>query len=85
MMILATNHARERAHSRYAIDVSVDDTVAEHVAIILAGQSKRLKKQPGNGEHSGREVHAVVSDGRVYVCVWSPGLRRIITYLPSGG
>jgi hypothetical protein len=84
-MILATDHARQRAHARYAIDVSGDDAVAEHVALILAGESKLLKRQPANGRHHGREVRAVVSEGVVYVCVWSPGLRRIITYLPSRG
>jgi hypothetical protein len=84
-MILATNHARQRAHSRYAIDVSSDDTVAEQVALILAGESKLLKKQPPNGRSCLREVRAVASGGVVYICVWSPGLRRIITYLPSGG
>jgi hypothetical protein len=84
-MILATDHARQRAHSRYAIDVSDDDTVAEHVALILAGESKLLKKQPANGRHHGREVRAISCGGTIFVCVWSPGLRRIVTYLPSGG
>jgi hypothetical protein len=84
-MILATNHARQRAHSRYAIDVSVDDTVAEHVALILAGESKRLKRQPANGPVGYREVHALCCNGRVFTVVWSPGLCRIVTYLPARG
>jgi hypothetical protein len=84
-MILATHHARERAHSRYAIDVSADDTIAEHVALILADASKLLEKQPNNGRWGRREVRAFYCDGVMYRIVWSPVSRRIVTYLPSGG
>jgi hypothetical protein len=84
-MILATHHARQRAHSRYAIDVADDDTLAEHVALILAGKSKLLKRWRGNEQCGCREVHAFRCDGVIYWVVWSPGLKRIVTYLPSGG
>jgi hypothetical protein len=83
MIILATNHARQRAHSRYAIDVSGDDTIAEHVALILAGESKRLKRWPGNEQCGCREIHAISCDGTIFKVVWSPGLKRIVTYLPA--
>jgi hypothetical protein len=82
-MNLTTRHAEDRAQQRYAIDVSRDDTAAEHVALILAGESKRLGKQPANGRWGPREVHAFVHRGKVYVCVWSVSGRRIVTYLPS--
>jgi hypothetical protein len=82
-MNLTTRHAEYRAQKRYAIDVSRDGTAAEHVALILAGESKLLKKQPANGRWGPREVYAIVYRGKVYVCVWSVSGRRIITYLPS--
>jgi hypothetical protein len=84
-MILATEHARQRDHSRYAIDVAADDTIAEHVALILAGESKLLGKQHANGRWGRREVRAFYCDGVMYRIVWSPVSRRIVTYLPSGG
>jgi hypothetical protein len=82
-MNLTTRHAEHRAQQRYAIDVSRDDTAAEHVALILAGESKRLQKQPGNGRWGCREVHAFLYGGQSFVVVWSPGQKRIITYLPA--
>ncbi len=77
MIAAATDHARQRLHERYGVEPT-RETVMEHLALILAGESFRVSVNS-----SGRETHRVGHEGRQFLVLYSPGCRRIVTYLPK--
>lgn len=70
-------HARRRLVKRYGMEPT-PDALETHLAIILAGESKKLHRQPDR-----KEIHRLACDGEIFVVVFNPAIRRIVTYLPK--
>lgn len=70
-------HAVRRLCERYSIESKTDayELMFEHLALVLAGESRNLKHGAG-----GNELHLIERDGGYWV-VFSPVLNRLVTYL----
>jgi hypothetical protein len=72
-----TIHAIRRARECYGIELEEID-LARHALAIWAGMSTPLGRGGGN-----RELHRLEYGERIFLIVWCPHARHIVTYLQT--